>query len=57
MGAKTHKLVQEAILFTPKNLTMLQHALKIPALELDAQSVPFYRAGRNGQVPHHVDST
>jgi len=36
---------------------MLQHALKIPAFELDTQSVPFYRAGRNGQVPHHVGST
>lgn len=57
MGAKTHKLVQEAILFTPKKLTMLQHALKIPAFELDTQSVSFYRAGRNGQVPHHVGST
>ena len=51
------KLVEDMVLFNPKNFTMLQQALKIPAFEMDTQSVPFYRACRNGQVPHHVGST
>jgi len=32
MGAKTHKLVEDTVLFTQKNVTMLQHALSLIVL-------------------------